>query len=437
MQFGSQCKAVEEVLNFFLDDINKPADFVLRGYLKERSYIGSHDRQMLTSLFYGVLRNYFRLRFILKQDNIPPLPRWLILSYLIDTEDASPLDLEQKLKIPSKYGWEPLSERHMEILKTISKNFRKFKDRQQLPPEIKYGLPPRIIELFQKNIPIENLESLLEVLQEEAPTDIRVNPLKQDRETMLEILRSKNWEATPTSISPYGIRLKKRYPIISTEWFKKGLIEIQDEGAQILSFLSAPKSPKKVLDYCAGAGGKSILIGALMKNKGQLALTDVHKNRLKEASKRCKRAGLSNHVIKHLETDKTWVKRQKGTFDIVLVDTPCSGTGTWRRHVDAKLKFTQELLDEVVEKQTEILQKASAMVKPGGQLIYATCSILKKENEEQIELFLERNPSFILVPAKNNLEIDVPDTYLSSSYLKILPSSNGSDGFFAAILEKN
>jgi len=437
MKFSAQCAAVEELLGEFLETLEKPADLLVRKYLIERRYIGSHDRQRITSIFYGVLRNYFRLRFILKLDNLPPLPRWLILSYFIDIEKMTVLELEENFKISSKYGWQNLTEKHITFLKSISKNLRKMEKKDTLPIEFEYGVSNDILDVFKKNLPDKIAEEVLHTLKKEAPIDIRVNPLKQNRDALLQLLHSEKWDCSPTPLSPLGIRLKKRYPITASKWFKEGLVEIQDEGAQILSFLGVPKTTGKILDYCAGAGGKSLLIGALMKNKGRLVLTDTSERRLKEAAKRCKRAGLSNHTIKYLNTNKSWIKRQKKSFDIVLADVPCSGTGTWRRHVDAKLRFSQEILDQLVLKQRDILEKASLLVKPGGMLIYATCSVLKKENEEQVKFFLEQNSSFKLIPAKDNLPLELPPIYFDKSYLKILPKHNECDGFFAAVMKKN
>lgn len=436
MKFSAQCKAVEELLEEFFNNIEIPADLLLRKYLKERRYIGSHDRQKMTSIFYGTLRHYFRLRFILKLDNLPPLPRWLILCYLIDQEGKTPSDLEKEFQVLQKYGWQSLTEKHILFLKNIAKNCRKLEKKDMLPVEAKYGISTDTFKIFEKNILSKDLENILHALQEEAPTDIRVNPLKKNREQMLLLLKSKKWEADLTPISPLGIRLKKRYPVTTTDWFKDGLIEIQDEGAQILSFLGQKQAPKKVLDYCAGAGGKSILIGALMENKGQLILTDTNENRLKEAAKRCKRAGLSNHMIKPLEKNKSWFKRQKESFDLVLVDVPCSGTGTWRRHVDAKIKFNRIFLDQLLAEQSKILERAAQFVKSGGLLIYATCSILTEENEDQILSFLKNNSSFRAVAARDYLPFKLSSSCLEQEYIKILPQHKKSDGFFAAVLKK-
>jgi 16S rRNA (cytosine967-C5)-methyltransferase len=241
-------------------------------------------------------------------------------------------------------------------------------------------------------------------------------------------------EITPHS--PIGIRMPGRMNISKHVLFTEGKIEVQDEGSQLLSYLVAPKRGQMVADFCAGAGGKTLAIGALMKNTGRLYAFDVSEKRLMNLGKRLKRSGLSNlhaQVISS-ETDPK-LKRLNGKFDRVLVDAPCSGFGTLRRNPDLKWRFEEKDITELNVKQAAILARAAKLTKAGGRLIYATCSLLRDENENIAEAFLSANTDFVLVPAseilsQQQIKLD------TGKYLKLLPHLHGTDGFFAAVFER-
>jgi 16S rRNA (cytosine967-C5)-methyltransferase len=275
---------------------------------------------------------------------------------------------------------------------------------------------------------------------DQASLDLRVNTIKANREETLKKMLAENInnedtiELTPHS--PIGIRMPARMNISKHVLFTAGVIEVQDEGSQLLAYLVAPKRGQMVADFCAGAGGKTLAIGALMKNTGRLYAFDISEKRLMNLGKRLKRSGLSNLHAQLItsETDPK-LKRLNGKFDRVLVDAPCSGFGTLRRNPDLKWRFEAQDIAELNLKQTAILARAAKLVKAGGRLIYATCSLLKDENENIAENFLNANPDFSLVPAnvilaQQQIKID------TGKYLNLLPHLHGTDGFFAAVFER-
>jgi 16S rRNA (cytosine967-C5)-methyltransferase len=238
-------------------------------------------------------------------------------------------------------------------------------------------------------------------------------------------------------MAPYGIRLDERLSLARLPMLKSGEVEIQDEGSQLVAMLVDARPGDRVVDFCAGAGGKTLAIAAQMNNKGHVIACDVSEGRLKRAAERFRQAGLHNIQTRLLtsETDK-WIKRHKGGFDRVLVDAPCSGTGTWRRNPDARWRAQEEGgLDKVVALQMRILASAARLVKPGGRLVYATCSLLAEENEEQVAAFLATHPGFKVVPLREA----APGLTRSAhpDYLSLTPAQHDTDGFFAAVMQRD
>jgi 16S rRNA (cytosine967-C5)-methyltransferase len=267
-----------------------------------------------------------------------------------------------------------------------------------------------------------------------------VNTIKATREEVLAKMQAENTVKdnviTTTPYSPVGIRMGAKLNISRHVLFEAGKIEVQDEGSQLLSYLVAPKRGQMVADLCAGAGGKTLAIGALMRNTGRLYAFDVSEKRLNNLGKRLKRSGLSNLHAQVINNENDLkLKRLNSKFDRVLVDAPCSGLGTLRRNPDLKWRQTEQDVLELTQKQSAILARAAKLTKAGGRLIYATCSLLRDENEAIAEAFLSNNPDFKLVPASEvlksqNIELD------TGHYLKLLPHLHGTDGFFAAVFEK-
>ena len=271
---------------------------------------------------------------------------------------------------------------------------------------------------------------------ERAPVDLRVNTLKATVEDCARLLNKERVETQPMTLSPWGLRYVGDANLSSTRAFGNGLFEFQDEGSQLVALLADAHPGHQVLDYCAGAGGKTLALGATMQNKGHLVATDVNDDRLARAKQRMKRAGVENAERRIIDGD--WSKKHRARFDRVLVDAPCSGTGSWRRNPDARWSASAAKLDELTALQDDILDKASRFVKPGGRLVYATCSLLPVENDERIKAFLSRHDDFVLTSAREVwAKVNtVPWPGDERQFLRLSPALNGTDGFFAAVLTR-
>lgn len=277
-----------------------------------------------------------------------------------------------------------------------------------------------------------------QTLQQPAPLDIRVNSLLAKREEVLAALEQQEIEAQPTPFSPVGIRITGKPAINRNALFLSGKIEVQDEGSQLLGFLLAPKRGEMVVDFCAGAGGKTLLLGALMHSRGRLYAFDVSEKRLNNLKPRLKRSGLSNIHPQRIDSERdAKLKRLAGKIDRVMVDAPCSGLGTLRRNPDLKWRQSPESIDELQKKQMAILTAAANLLKPGGRLVYATCSLLPEENQQIVEHFLANHPQFSILHCDELLaqqKIHLPDT---GKFLQLSPLYHNTDSFFAAVLERS
>jgi len=302
-----------------------------------------------------------------------------------------------------------------------------------MPEYVRLELPEFVVPLLRDRFGAK-LEAEIAALGDEAPLDLRVNLLKSTLSEATALLVAEGIEAVSMKFSPLGLRVQGRRPVTSGKAFQDGKIEIQDEGSQLVAILVGAKPGMRVVDWCAGAAGKTLALAALMQNKGQIVACDVSAPRLEGAVKRLRRAGAFN-VERHLiEPGDKWLKRRAGSFDRVLVDAPCSGTGTWRRNPDGRLRLTETDLIELVPKQAAILDSAARLVKSGGRLVYATCSLLPAENEQQIDAFLTRHADFALVPLEQAWgEGAVP---CAGPYLSLTPRVHDTDGFFGAVLER-
>ena len=294
-------------------------------------------------------------------------------------------------------------------------------------------------------MPEAECDALARSLLQPAPLDLRINPLRAKRPEILAQLEKHGIVAAETPYSPWGMRVEGKPAIQRHPAFEKGDIEVQDEGSQLLVALLAPKRGEMVLDFCAGAGGKTLLMGALMKNTGRLYATDVSEKRLAKLGPRVVRAGLSNvQAIRLAHERDDRIQRLAGKFDRVLVDAPCSGTGTLRRNPDLKWRQKAEQIEELTVMQTKILEAAAPLVRPGGVLVYATCSLLNHENGAIQQAFSAQHPDFDVIDPVQQLSavgIDLPADAVTRSAdglpgLQLLPHRNNTDGFFAAVWRK-
>ncbi len=414
-----------------------PVDALFADYFRARRYMGSKDRAGVSDLVYYALRNGGAIEWHLEQANKAANPRRVIIlaawfSDIMLTERT--LEGMRELFSGGKYGASPLTEAEIGLLQRVD-------DvpllHSKMPNAAKLNFPDwmegRLKDAFG-----EDLEPALLALNEQAPIDLRVNLLKcKDRSDLILSLDADGYFASPTPHSPLGVRLKKRLPAFNTQAFKDGKYEMQDEGSQIVSLLVGAKAGQKVIDFCAGAGGKTLAIAATMQNKGRILAWDASEHRLKQLPKRLARAGVSNVQIHALKNEADpFIKRHKASADWVLVDAPCSGSGTWRRNPDLKWRFTLEDLQEVKAVQARILNKAASLVAPKGKLVYVTCSVFRDENIVQVKQFLGENPTFRVVsPDKmwNTHTHFEPDV---GSVCILNPHKDGTDGFFAAILQQ-
>ncbi len=303
----------------------------------------------------------------------------------------------------------------------------------EMPRAVACDLPdwlePRLAAVYGRH-----LEDEMAALNAPAPLDLRVNLIKTDRDGARRALAAEHIQAEPTPWSPLGLRLRHRVPLATLAAFKDGLVEVQDEGSQLAALLADARPGLRVVDFCAGAGGKTLALAAEMQNRGKLVACDTAAWRLERAGIRLRRAGISNVERRPLSSERDlWVKRHAKSFDRVLVDAPCLGIGSWRRNPDGKWRATPNDLAELVVRQRDILASAARLVKPGGRLVYVTCSLLREENEDQADAFLAASPDFALYPAerawKETIGGHCPG---GDDYLRLTPARHGTDGFFVA-----
>ncbi|MDB5398930.1 MAG: rRNA (cytosine967-C5)-methyltransferase [Acetobacteraceae bacterium] len=405
----------------------RPADAVANDFFRMRRYIGSGDRRAVSERVWTILRARRRLGWWL--GDAPKSARLLVAASLL-LEGWSKSGVQQSFS-GGQFAAAPLDRPELGILAKIEDHTI---DHPTMPDAIRLEIPdwllPRLAARFGSSLPAE-----MAALSQPAALDMRVNLLKGDRDQAKAALAAEGWEAELTKISPWGLRIDGRRPVTSGPAFQSGLIEIQDEGSQLVAAMVGAAPGMRVVDWCAGAGGKTLALAGVMENRGQIVACDVSAPRLDGAVRRLRRAGVHN-VERHLvEAGDKWLKRRAGTFDRVLIDAPCTGTGTWRRNPDARLRLKESDLGELLPKQASILDAAQTLVRKGGRLVYATCSLLEEENEAQVTSFLLRHADFAVVPLVRAWPLDQPPPN-SGDFLSLTPASHGTDGFFTAVLER-
>lgn len=426
---------LEHVQSVWAADRRAPVDALLAQYFKARRFIGSTDRGVVSDIVYYCLRQGGTLEWHIEQAGEALTPRRVVMVALLFKDPKHSVSEIKELFDGSKYGPARLTNDEQAMLKRCA---AREVYPPEMPPAARYNYPDwmegRLKEAFGDDLP-----KAMEAFNEQAPIDLRANLLKcLSRSDLIHALDKEGYIASPTPVSPVGVRLKKRIAAFNTQAFKDGMFEMQDAGSQAAALLVEAKPGQKVIDFCAGAGGKTLAIAATMQNKGRILAWDVSGPRLAQMSKRLARAGVDNvqtHVLRD-ESDP-FVKRHIGSADWVMVDAPCSGSGTWRRNPDLKWRFTLEDLQEIKAVQMRILQSASRLVKPGGRLVYVTCSIFPDENFNTIKQFLGGNLTFrVEAPGKLwNNHVVARDGVGAS--LLLSPHKDGTDGFFATILMKD
>ena len=425
---------IDQILMAWQSPKRIPVDKLLERYFKGHRYIGSKDRGAVSELVYWVLRHKASLVWWADRLNQRLHGRTLIFAALVLRKDYNP-DSIKSLPKDSQYSPPPLDEFETKMVAELVRHDIAHPD---MPDYVRLNYPEWMDAKLHESFGT-SFEEALKALNGQAHSDLRVNTLKTTREQLAIDLQKEGFETSPTLLSPTCLRLSKRGPVFTSAQFKAGHFEMQDEGSQTVAHLVDAQPGHRVIDFCAGAGGKTLAIAAAMKNKGRILAWDTSEKRLSQIVQRIRRAGVDN-IQTHIITSEndTFIKRHKGTADRVLVDAPCSGSGTWRRNPDIKWCFNQKDLDEVMAIQKSILQSASRLVKKGGRLIYATCSVLKDENESQIAELLKSSNNFRVVCPKEiwDKKGTENNTTEGVSYFWVTPHEDGVDGFFAAVLER-
>ncbi len=405
----------------------RPADAVANDFFRARRFIGSGDRRAVSERAWRVLRERRRLAWWLDRAGAAPTPRLLTAaSLLLDGWSAE--GVAQSFS-GGRFAPAPLDAAERAACRDLEGRTR---DHDGMPEAVRLDVPDWLLPALRARFG-PALAAEMAALGAPAPLDLRANLLKTTRAAAQAALAEEGVAAEPTPFSPWGLRVATRAPVTSGSAFRSGLVEIQDEGSQLVALLVDARPGSRVCDFCAGAAGKALALAAMMDNRGQLVACDVNAKRLEASARRLRRAGAHNIERHLLVAGDKWAKRHAGGFDRVLVDAPCSGTGTWRRNPDARLRLTGQDVAELVQRQAAILDRAAPLVRIGGRLVYATCSLLADENEAQVSAFLDRHSAFALLPVRQVWALAAPAT---GDFLTLSPLRHGTDGFFAAVLER-
>ncbi|VUZ26832.1 Ribosomal RNA small subunit methyltransferase B [uncultured Comamonas sp.] len=403
--------------------LQHPADSVVSRFFRQHRNLGPRERATLAETAYTVLRHKLRFEALARSGSGARERRLAILGF------AGPRTLLQAALHPAEKTW--LQE--CDAVQTAD-----------LLPQHRHNLPQWLAEALQAQVG-EQFDALAASLLASAPLDLRVNTLNAKREAVQKELAVAGIAATITPYSPWGLRVDDKPVLTKLDAFQQGRIEVQDEGSQLLALLLDAKRGEMVVDFCAGAGGKTLAIGAQMRNTGRLYAFDVSAHRLEALKPRLARSGLSNvhpAALAHERDER--VKRLAGKIDRVLVDAPCSGLGTLRRNPDLKWRQSPQSVAELTAKQTAILDSAARLVKSGGRLVYATCSMLPEENERIAEAFQQAHPDFAPLDAGDTLAQLKVDNAASlcaggstgTQYVRLWPHTHQVDGFFAAAWQR-
>jgi 16S rRNA (cytosine967-C5)-methyltransferase len=431
---GARVAATIELLDEIVSRSDRPADLVANAFFRARRFIGGGDRRAVADRAWSILRHYGQLSWWLDRTRHPDRSaRAYVAADLVLVEGLALRDL-QALFDGGRYRPPPIDEAETRALRQMEGHSLSHPTQPDwVRLNIQEWVVPHLREAYGEAWGRE-----IAALETPPPVDLRVNRLKATVEEARRALHREGIETEPMRYAPDGLRLKRRLSVVAGEAFQNGLVEIQDEGSQLVAALVDARPGLQVVDYCAGAGGKTLAIAAGMNNKGRVVAMDILETRLDRSAQRLRRAGAHNVERRALGENAKWLKRHRQSFDRVLVDAPCTGTGTWRRNPDGRWTLAPNDLDELLPKQAAILDAAARLAKPGGILIYATCSVLPAENERQVERFLEGHPDFAAAPVAalwgEAVRTGPPAGIDQSPYLRLSPLRHGTDGFFGAIL---
>jgi 16S rRNA (cytosine967-C5)-methyltransferase len=409
-----------------------PAAKALKDWGTSHRFAGSGDRAAIAGLVWDVLRRRASSAWVMDDD----APRSRVLG-MLKVERGLNAETIAALCDGSRFAPQPLTEAEHSALATRSPDGA---------PAPVAGDYPEWLDPYLAKVFGEDRAAEATAMASRAPLDLRVNTLKAKREKVLASLKHLGAHETPWS--PMGLRIElgadaKNPGIHAEEDFIRGLVEVQDEGSQLAALFSAAKPGEQVIDLCAGAGGKTLALAAMMGGKGRLIATDHDKRQLVPIHERLSRAGVHNAEVRTPKGEGETLSDIKASADLVLIDAPCTGTGTWRRNPDAKWRMRPGALEIRIKDQIEVLDRASAMVKPGGRITYITCSVLPEENDEQVRAFIARHPQFAVVAPEETVGVlwDKADAFAEAA-LKLpegwlmTPRRTGTDGFFVSVLKR-
>lgn len=398
----------------------QPADAVLSAYFREHKKLGRQDRHEIAETAFAALRHYQKISAVLRRPHAQAKPAALAALVLGRGANISQLS-------------DLINEEEREFLSCLKSRKTEFSDDLNTAAE----LPEWLVKHLQAHYSDEVILAFGRSISRPAPLDLRVNIAQAKRDKVLESLQNEGLAAEATPFSPWGIRLQDKTALNKHPLFLDGTLEVQDEGSQLLALLTGAKRGEMVVDFCAGAGGKTLAIGAMMANKGRIYAFDIAEKRLANLKPRMVRAGLTNiHPERISSEHDPRIGRLNGKADRVLVDAPCSGLGTLRRNPDLKYRQSPETVSNLLEQQHSILNAAAALVKEQGRLVYATCSILPEENELQVERFLSEHPEFELLDCAELLRATKVNGLDTGKYLRMDTAEHHTDGFFAAVMQR-
>lgn len=425
MRTGGRIQAAIEVLGT-LETQHRPVSEVLKDWGSAHRFAGSGDRAAIGNLVFDALRWRASSAWAMGEDT----PRAVMLAVLVRRWGWDLAELASQLE-GDAHGPGPLTEAETAALsQNASLN--------AAPDAVKADVPDWIAPHLAASFGADWIAEAA-ALADRAPIDLRVNTLKAARDKVLKALS--RFSAAPTPWSPIGVRVDSGHGfarpanLVREPGYQKGWYEVQDEASQLAVLLSGAEPGEQVLDFCAGAGGKTLALAAEMENRGQVHAFDRDPSRLKPIFERLRRAGTRNVQVHGADAD---LSALQGRMDRVLVDAPCTGSGVWRRRPDAKWRLSEDALATRLSEQAEVLDAGAGFVRPGGRLVYATCSVLAEENSRQIEAFLARNPAFAPVAVervKGEAMSAVPAREVPHGLL-LSPARTATDGFFVAMLER-
>lgn len=406
----------------------RPADAVVSAWFRARRDIHDDARGEIVEQFQAVLRHHARLGWWLDRLGRPATPRARLLAWLALSRQKTRDQIQGLFSGADDAPLGLTTDEHALLGRLPGGSL----DHPEMPEEVRTECPAWALEPLRRRFGDDFAREMAAMLAP-PPLDLRVNPLKTTRDAVLAELHRRGLEAVACVMAPQGIRVSQRPSLSRLPMLKTGEAEIQDEGSQLVAMLVGARPGERVVDFCAGAGGKTMALATQMENRGHVIACDISEGRLKRAAERFRHAGLHNIQTRLLSSERDkWVKRHKAGYDRVLVDAPCSGTGAWRRNPDARWRAEDIGLEALVALQASILDSAARLVRPGGRLVYATCSLLTEENETQVEAFLASHPEFSAVPLA-----EVAPGITSSAHpehLSLTTARHGTDGFFAAVM---